>query len=325
MAALHLLLGLGGLLIGSELAVLGSVGLARIWGWPSWLTGLLLLALGTSLPEFFVCVAAAPDHPTLALGNVFGSNAFNVGVVWALALVTQRRARLPSLGLGSPASFPLLIASLAAFWIFGGAEARVWGGPLLVLGYLWILWVSLRPGIASLLNKREPAPQLQSEDPASPPPPLPRSLLLALGGFGLLALSSDLFLDGALEAAEWFGWEEGLAGYLITAVGTSAPELFTSLRAVRHGHAEAVYGNLLGSNAFNLLLAGGAVALLAGQPLDREPVRVQLFLNLAATLMLLSPAVRRKGAAPASSTAVLAGGLLLVATYLVGAWFASGT
>ena len=72
---LYLFLGLGGLLAGAEMAVGGSLGLAKRWGWPSWVAGVILLALGTSLPEFFVALASAAEYPGLALGTVFGSNA----------------------------------------------------------------------------------------------------------------------------------------------------------------------------------------------------------------------------------------------------------
>lgn len=307
MALLDLAVGLLFLVAGAELAVRGALGLARHWGWPSWLTGLLLLALGTSLPELFVSSMAAPHHPELAFGNVFGSNVFNVGGVLGVALVLAGRRGLPASGWRGPGAIGLLVASVvAAAALWPGGRIAPWLGAMLLLSYLVVVRNALRGG---RLHAQANAATREIE-----PNPVLKGLLM-LAGFALLAWASSRFLDGALALAARLGWSDGFAGYLIAAVGTSAPELFTSLRAIRHGHAEAVYGNVLGSNVFNLLVVGGAASLLASVPVAAGTVRPQALANLAAAILLLAlaPAARSgRFAAPL--------GWLLIAGYLLATW-----
>ncbi|RMH02615.1 MAG: sodium:calcium antiporter [Planctomycetota bacterium] len=309
MAALYLLLGLAGLIAGAELALRGALGLARHWHWPSWLTGLLLLALGTSLPELFVSGFAAPSYPALGLGNVLGSNAFNVGLVFGSGLLVRGRRGLPSAGLSGPGAGALLAASALALFVLGsGGRPPIWFGILLLLAYGGVVRRALRNGRLDAEEREreiEPSPGLKA--------------VLMLVGFAVLAGASRLFLAGALGLAGILGWSEGFAGYLIAAAGTSAPELVTSLLALRKGHPEAIYGNVLGSNVFNLLVVGGTVCLAAGAEVPGEVVRPQLWANLAATALffLLAPVGRNgRGTRPA--------GAALVAAWLLGAWLLQG-
>ncbi len=305
MAVLNLVIGLLGLVAGAELAVRGALGLARHWGWPSWLTGLLLLALGTSLPELFVSGLAAPEHPELSYGNIFGSNAFNVGLVFGIGMALVGRKGLPAAGWRGPGAIGLLLCSVLVLVVLrGGGEAPKWLGLALLAGYATIVRNALRGGwieTADLEREVEPNPGLKG--------------VVMIAGFALLAWASNRFLAGALVVADDLGWSDGFAGYLIAAIGTSAPELFTSFQAVRHGHPEAVYGNVLGSNVFNLLIVGGAVTLLAGAPVAGATVDPQLVVNLTATilLLLLAPLAR-------SGQGCRAAGLGLVGAYLLGTW-----
>lgn len=318
MSFLYLLLGIGGLLLGAELAVKGSLGMARHWGWPSWLTGLLLMATGTSLPELFVSGAAAAEHPDLALGNIFGSNAFNVGVVLGVLLLIQGARKVPLAGVSPRTGVPLLVGSLAVFWLFGGQTIPVFAGPLLLGGYGFMLAASLGPKARSRW-----ASQQELVDPKAPPRTRSQfwwAVFLTGVGFTLLAIAAGWFLEGALALAAALGWNEGFAGFLITAAGTSAPELVTSLRALRHGHPDAVLGNLLGSNAFNLFLVGGAVALGARAPLGSSALTPQLFINLLAAVVLVAPALLVASKRRKEVTAPAWFGGTLVAAYLAGAW-----
>jgi cation:H+ antiporter len=278
---LNLAIGLTGLLLGSEFAVRGSLGLARHWGWPDWLAGLLLLSLGTSLPELFVSVAAASEHPLTSLGNVFGSNAFNTGMVLGAALLFSEKQGLPLPNHRTPGTRTVLWASffvcIFGFNFIGGAEGSpnisVLFGAALLLAYCWVLRRALKSG--------DSGTQSPVSDKGTGLP-----VLLTLGGFILLAFSSGWFLNGALGLAAQFGWKDGFAGYLIAAVGTSAPELFTCIRAVRHRSAGAVYGNILGSNAFNLLVVGGASTVVAGGIHFTGDTQFQATINLVVALVL---------------------------------------
>ncbi|KAA3605025.1 MAG: sodium:calcium antiporter [Planctomycetota bacterium] len=285
MGILYLLLGLVGLLAGAELAVKGALGLAKHWRWPSWLTGLVLLALGTSLPEFFVSAVAAPDHPALALGNIFGSNAFNSAVVVGAVLLIHPRVGGQLQASSWATGLPLFLGAGGAFWCFGGTEIPWQAGPLLLLAYVWMVAVSFRAGKLPV-EEEDMLPEAESAAPQSPPS---WNAWLMVAGFAILALASEAFKKGALDVAAWMGWQEGFTGYLVAAVGTSAPELFTSLRAVRHGHPGAVLGNVFGSNAFNLLIVGGSAALLARESLPPGGLGPMLWVNAVACLLPVLP------------------------------------
>jgi cation:H+ antiporter len=325
---LYLFLGLGGLLAGAEMAVGGSLGLAKRWGWPSWVAGVILLALGTSLPEFFVALAAASEAPGLALGTVFGSNAINVGGVLGLMLILQPASGIPMSSAKPATLIALLLGSALAFGAFAEAEAhRLASAGLLVL-FVTVLWSSLRGGAADAAESGPPADgqnvdlaeYVVGEGTVEQPAPLWRAGGQALLGFVLLAVASNLFLEGALGIAETLGWGAGFVGFLIAAAGTSAPELFTSIQAVRKGHAGAVFGNVLGSNAFNLLLVGGTTGVLAQAPLVPEEIRPQLWINLVACAVLVMPLLLRRGDGPRSPLSVAAG-FVLVGAYIATAWW----
>jgi cation:H+ antiporter len=317
MVILYLLLGLGGLLLGAEMAVSGSLALARRWGWPSWVTGVILLALGTSLPELFVSAASAPDHPGLALGNIFGSNAINVGGVLGLMLLLQPTKGIPLRDVRVAAVLALLVGSLLAFAAFAQATIPGWAGPTFLLLYVAILLSSLRSGKAAPF---EVAELVAGGSEPHPPQRLFPSAGLTLGGFALLALASTWFLQGALGVAEWLHWDDGFTGYIVAAAGTSAPEFFTSVKAIRKGHAGAVFGNVLGSNAFNLLVVGGVSSLLAAAPINPAMAAPQIWVNLVACLVFLFPFVVHRQGGRRTRTGVASGGILLLA-YLVSAWW----
>lgn len=312
---LYLLLGLGGLLLGSDVAVRGSVALAHRWNWPGWVTGLLLLALGTSLPELFVCIASAPEYPGLATGNIFGSNAFNVGLVLGLTLILKGDSHLNARSVRLPALLPLAFGSLMAFTLLDMPLALYPASVLFLLAYAAMIMVSIAARGSDLQEEDDAAPDTHWN--------LPIALSATAGGFLMLAFSSSWFLDGALGLADTLGWAEGFAGFIITAVGTSAPELFTSVRALKLGHAGAVFGNVVGSNAFNLLMAGGSVGLLAKVQVPQEGLLPQLLINLVATAVLMLPAILTTPKRELSIRTYQVMGALLVGGYFVGAFWIS--
>ncbi|MDA0667001.1 MAG: hypothetical protein O3A95_03110 [Planctomycetota bacterium] len=315
MAYLYLLLGLAGLLIGSDLAVRGSISLAHRWGWPGWATGLLLLAVGTSLPELFISIASAPEHPGLALGNIFGSNAFNVGVVLGAALLLKGSARLDVHAVRLPTLLPLVFGSLAAFLLIGAPQEIYFLSFLFLVAYGVMIRLSIALRGDDLREDEEAAPTKVFN--------FPLALALTAAGFLLLAFASTWFLNGALDIANQLGWKEGFAGFIITAIGTSAPELFTSVRALKLGHAGAVFGNVVGSNAFNLLVAGGFIGLLADVQAPQEGLSALVMVNMIATLVLIIPGILTNKNREISIKAYQGMGVLLIGGYLAGAFWVS--
>jgi cation:H+ antiporter len=309
-SVLYLLLGLLGLLLGADMAVGGSLRLARRWNWPGWVAGMLLLALGTSLPELFIAFASAPAYPNLALGTVFGSNAVNVGGVLGLLLIFQNRRGLPLRETGRTPLAILVVGSGLAFWAFSQTTPNQVASFSLLFLFIVLLVMTLWKGAKS-----------SDEDPVSAAPGgLAVSLSLALGGFALLAGASELFLHGALGIAENLGWGEGVTGYIIAALGTSAPEFFTSMKAIRKGQPGAVFGNIVGSNAFNLLLVGGAIGFLADAPFLPDALQIQLVINLVATLALIALILPPRGDQGRRTKLGIIMGFVLLAAYLYSAW-----
>ncbi len=293
--------------VGADLAVRGALGLARRWQWPSWLTGFLLLALGTSLPELFVSWQAAADHPALAMGNVFGSNVFNIGLVLGLVMLfagkkgtTRPAARLPG-------KRELTIVGLV-FFVFmrNGGLSPVLGSFALLI-FLWILFRAFRKGSLEGVGQEE-APSLLPSVWSAP---------IMLLGFAFMFPGSSWTLTGALGLAAQVGWEDGLAGFFIAAAATSLPELLTCWRVVRHGATGAVYGNVLGSNIFNLLFVGGVVILLAGGIATTQGLILQAAIH--AVFLLLFHGLEKL---PAAHPRLL--GLVILTLWVMSAVFLAG-
>lgn len=271
------------LLAGSRAVVVGSLAIAHRFRWPDWMTGLLVLAVGTSLPELFVSGAAAPSHPDLAWGNIFGSNIINLGLALGLVAVLRPIAArwrdmatsYPLLLLGALGVPTLLLSPNYA----PGSMLAVLGGSCCLLLFAYSMVKSIRAGLAARVEEELEAGALSM---------LP-AVLLTLGGFAGLAYGADLFLRGASGIALRFGIHEGLVGYIIAAFATSAPEVFTSLTALRHGRSGLALGNVLGSNLFNLLMVGGVVLLRQELPFDSNLLRSQFLVHGAFTLFLLAP------------------------------------
>ena len=311
MALLYLVLGLVGLSLGADLAVRGSVAIAHRLGWPTWISGLLLLALGTSLPELFVSAVSAPQHPGLAVANIFGSNSFNSLIVLGAVLLLKKRQRLDVHAVRLPTLIPLVFGTILAFFLLTMPYEWYPLSAILMVGYIAMILLSFAG------RKAEGEDEVAGTDVWK----FPLAVSAALGGFVVLTVAARVFLTGALGVADWMGWSEGITGYILAAIGTSAPELFTSIRALRLGHAGAVFGNVVGSNAFNLLLAGGTIGLLAGQEIPTHGLQPQLWMNAIATTVLLVPALfLKKGKLVPQRLERIAGvGLLL--GYGASAWW----
>lgn len=311
MALLYLALGLVGLSLGADLAVRGSVAIAHRLGWPTWISGLLLLAVGTSLPELFVSAVSAPEYPGLAVANVFGSNSFNAMLVLGVVLLMKRGRRLDPHAVRLPTLVPLFFGSVLAFTLLWMPYESYPFSALLLAGYAVMVLFSF--------SGREAADE--DEVAGTDSWSMKRASLAALAGFAVLVIAARAFLTGALGVAEWLGWGQGLAGYVLAAIGTSAPELFTSIRALRLNHADAVFGNLVGSNAFNMLLAGGTIGLLAGQAVPQTGLKEQLWVNMASTCVLLVPTVLVSKDRVISERLLRILGVVLLATYAGGTWW----
>jgi cation:H+ antiporter len=276
---------------GADVLVRGAVRLARSVGVPPVVIGLTVVAMGTSLPELVVSVAAALEGKGgLALGNVVGSNICNVLLILgASALVAPLWVDEEVIRV----ELPLLLVVSLATWLasLSGRFSRA-EGLLFLAGLCGWSWLQVR---AQRRGKRKDAelqllraefgPQvlvaaLSAEGPKAlslPPPPLPeaiarpaqgtdllRGALWTAVGLGALACGAQLLVGGAVSLARAFHVSELTIGLTVVAVGTSLPELATSVVAAFRGQGDLAVGNVVGSNLFNLLGVLGASAVSAG-------------------------------------------------------------
>jgi cation:H+ antiporter len=257
----------GGLLLylGAEWFVGGASALALALRIPQILVGLTVVAYGTSAPEIIVGMQAAlAGHGDVALGNVIGSNIANIGLILgAAALVNParvdgalRRRELPVL-IASTLFVPvLLLDGLLSAW---EASALV----IVAVGYTaWMIRAARNAAVVAS-GQSDAAAATDAAKAAGAPATAgkARAGVTAAVGLLILLLGGNLFIEGAVSVARLLGMSDRLVGLTIVAVGTSLPELVTSLIAAGRGHSDLAVGNVVGSNIFNILLCLGASGL----------------------------------------------------------------
>lgn len=284
----------------------GAVGLAHQLGVSPVVIGAVVIGLGTSLPELLVSVLAAAGGDTeLGVGSVVGSNSANLSLVLGVAaLLTTIRVDSSLLRREAPLSF----AAVAAFAIaLQGGLTRV-EGVLLLAGLVGALVVIVRSptGVSDV----ELVEELTDEISRVPTRRLGGVTLVGLVG---TALGAQLLVTGATGVAGELGLSGGLVGVTLVAIGTSLPELVTAAQAARRGEDELIVGNVLGSNVFNSLLVGGAIALVGPGVVDDA----RLVTWGAATMTAIAGSAwllmaRRRHIARAEAVVLLAGYALVV-------------
>lgn len=259
----------GGLLLyfGAEWLVAGAAGLARSFGVSALIVGLTVVAYGTSTPEVIVGVQAAlGGHPEISLGNVLGSNIANFGLILGLAALL-RPARIDRTLLRR--ELPLLVATaLAVPLLLLDGRVQQWeGASLLTVAALYTGWMVLGSRKATGEALTAAAVTADAADAAGAPTPRggrARLAAIAVVGLVVLVVGGQLLVEGAVGVARAIGMSERVVGLTIVAVGTSLPELVTSIIATMRGHTDIAVGNVVGSNIFNILLCLGS-ASVAGQ------------------------------------------------------------
>ena len=257
-SALALVSGLTILVAGGESLVSGAVKLASRLGMSSLLIGLTVVAFGTSMPEFFVSLSATlQGQPDIMVGNVIGSNIANVGLILGVcALISPLGA--PFFSFAKELYF-VLGASLAVAAIsWYGLFIRPFGF-LFVSVLLYFTYTSYKNGVAA-----------PGDEEAEPPAPFWLILLLCLCGLACLSYGSTLFIKGAVDVARYFGVSNLIIGLTMAAVGTSLPELASSISAIRRKETDILLGNVIGSNLFNLLMVLGGIAIIKPFALQRD-------------------------------------------------------
>ncbi|WP_333684447.1 calcium/sodium antiporter [Pontibaca methylaminivorans] len=312
MDILILLGGFAALIFGGELLVRGAVALAQRFNVPPLIIGLTLVSFGTSLPELVTSIEAAfAGSPGIAVGNVVGSNIINILLILGLAALISPLA-VPRAGFLRDGVTLSLATILCLVVVLVGALERWSGGVLLAVlaTYLGImLWRELhRPaGAGEGLTDDLPSPVQGGWVNAA---------LALVAGLVLTILGAKYMVAAAISIAAAAGMSETLIGLTIVALGTSMPELVTSVIAARKGHSAVALGNIIGSNIFNVLGILGVTAVVKPLRVPDEIVSLDIWVMIAATVALLLFArtgwriERREGAALMAGYAAYIGWLL---------------
>ena len=275
---LKILTGLILLFYGGDLLVTGSVRLARFLKISSFAIGATVIAFGTSAPELAVAILAAfGGAPEMAMGNVIGSNIANIGLVLGLtaliAPITIPQNRLKR-------EFPPLFITTIIILFFAW-DLRVFrseGIILLVLLPLY-LW-------RSFSNKDNLSLETKEVDPLREKSLFKYFILIFVGIVGLIG-GAKLLVSGGVSIARMVGISEWFIGITIVAIGTSLPEIVSSVIAAKRGHSEMAIGNVFGSNILNILMVLGFTCLL--NPLNiKEPIHPDLFIAAGIIILLLA-------------------------------------
>ncbi len=285
---LSLGLGLIALYFGAEALVKGGAGLALRLGLTPLVVGLTVIAFGTSSPEMVVSVQAAQSgNGAIAVGNVIGSNICNIALILGLcALISPLRADLQIIRREVPVMIG--VAALALLVLADGHIAR-WEGGLLLVGLIAYTVITVRQARAATADQAGFSDELGQGKPLG----LGLAILCVLGGLGVLVVGSHLFVEGAVTLATRWGMSQIAIGLTIVAIGTSLPELATSLLASIKRQGDVAVGNVVGSNIFNVLGILGVAALV--QPLD-APALSWIDLGVMLTVCVgLLPVVRSGG------------------------------
>ena len=270
-----LLLSLGFLLLvkGADWFVDGASGIATKLRIPQLVIGLTIVAMGTSAPEAAVSISAAlKGSAEITIGNIVGSNILNIliilGLASAIVPITVAKSTLR-------VDIPFMLAITGILLVLGwdGTISLVDGLIMLALfiGYLAYLFIGAKNN-----PTEEPVKSLT----------LGKALALTVIGLGLIILGSDIAVDAATALARIFGMSERFIGLTIVALGTSLPELFTSVSAARKGNADIAIGNIVGSNIFNILFIVGLSALIVPVPFA-NPFRIDTVIAILAGIVLL--------------------------------------
>ncbi len=238
---------------GADFFVDGASSIAARYGIPQLVIGLTIVAMGTSFPEAAVSITAAfKGSAGITIGNVVGSNILNVAVILGLASVIVP-IQIKQSTIKRELPFSMLITILLVLFGLNGKISR-FDGVLLWIAFLCYLYYVYQ--MSKNAQEQEDIKELS----------LPKSLIFVAIGLAFILFGSDLAVDGACQIARTFGMSERFIGLTIVALGTSLPELVTSVSAAKKGNADIAIGNIVGSNIFNFLFVVGTSALIIPVP-----------------------------------------------------------
>lgn len=295
--------GLAALFFGGEYLVKGASGVARHFRLSPMVIGLTVVGFGTSAPELLVSLQAALEgQPAIAIGNVVGSNIANILLILGISALIAPLV-IPVKKLWRDLGFMLAATTILWVMLLGGTLSRL-EGLLLIAGLIIFL------AIAFLTGKEEP------DLDADPLPPQWKSWAYTIGGLIVLVIGARLLVDSSIIIARQFGISEAVIGLTIVAVGTSLPELATSVIAAMRKQTEIAVGNIVGSNIFNIFGILGVTAVIAPIPADARFAAIDMPWAMGAAVGLTVLAAVLGGLPRIAGIALLGGYGLYI--YLLG-------
>ena len=280
-------LGLVILLLAGDALVRGAVNLSLRLGVPALIVSLTIVAFGTSAPELLIAIKAVADNADgIALGNVVGSNTANILMVLGIPAII---ATLHTSGCDSRKSYVLmLMASVLFIGLAMCGTLTIWSGLVLLTALALFLADAFRDARAHRKNccgdqEDEVLDGLEEADPTMALWKIGIYLVLGLIG---LPLGADLLVDNATIIARMYHVSEPVIGLTLVAIGTSLPELATTVMATLRKQADVALGNVIGSNMFNLLAIIGIATFIGPISVDPEFLRFDLWVMLAASLLI---------------------------------------
>ncbi len=244
---------------GADWFVDGSSAIATKFGIPQLIIGLTIVAMGTSAPEAAVSISAAlKGAADITVGNILGSNILNILIILGLsAAITPLAVAKSTVWVDIPVV--LFASALLLFMGFSGNLNWICGLLLLVVFVMYLTYLLIQ----AIKNKEEISEEHKDLS-------VWKALLLTVVGLAFIVWGSDVTVNAATTLARLWGMSERFIGLTIVALGTSLPELFTSVTAARKGNADIAIGNIVGSNLFNILFVVGLSALITPVPFQSE-------------------------------------------------------
>lgn len=277
-----LLVGFVLLIKGADFFVEGSSAVAKKLRIPSIIVGLTIVAMGTSLPELAVSVTAAlAENNEIAVSNVVGSNLFNLLVVCGtctlFAPLAINKSTLKS-------DFPLSIVCAALLLVVGmiGMQVGRVDGVILLVIFITYIAILVRQALKARANSTA---KDEDEEKESKDIPVWLCIIYIIGGIAAIKFGGDFVVDGASTIAQKIGMSQTLVGLTVVAVGTSLPELVTSIVASRKNEVDMALGNVIGSNIFNILFILGTAGAISPMSFIQDNI-VDLIVLIVASLLV---------------------------------------
>lgn len=313
---ISLIVGLIALVWSADKFIDGASSLAKSYGMPPLLIGMVIIGFGTSAPELVVsALAAYQGNPGIALGNAYGSNISNIALILGLTAILMPIS-VQSLVLKKELPILTIVTLISMGLIYDLELSRL--DAVILLGVFCVLMVwTIYEGIRN--SKDNLAKEVESEFADLKRMPLNKAYLYLILGFLLLIISSRILVYGAVGIATSFGISDTIIGLTIVAIGTSLPELASSIIAARKGESDIALGNVIGSNLFNTLAVVGVAGIISPLSFEKEIFSrdVTVMLALTVSLFVFGFGFKRMGRINRVEGSILFVSYLAYATYLI--------